>query len=192
MRWILCLLLTAGALWSAPVPLPPASTNTAICFLAWDRNPIHDHLANYTVHWGTNSSLIPLVYNSYDGQTLTNQVNTGSNYLWSINSGLSLAQEILALDKNIRYYFSVTATGTNGLTSIFSEEVQFQASGRPPRVTNMRISKVPVYVLDMYFSDIPGSWDTNRMARFVLESDKHYQYVKVTNWVTLVDGIKSE
>jgi hypothetical protein len=72
--------------------------------LAWDASADHAHVSHYRVHYGVASR----------------------TYLFSTNAGLALTQRV-EVPWPAEWFFAVSAVGTNGLESDFSNEVMWRA-----------------------------------------------------------------
>jgi hypothetical protein len=78
--------------------------------LAWDASP-SPGIASYRIYFGTNSG----------------------RYAYSTNVGLVRTQTVV-LPRTGRWFFAATATDTNGIESLFSNEVQTEVRPKSPAV----------------------------------------------------------
>jgi len=97
--------------------LAPPPNPTPWVSLGWTASP-SQAVNNYTIYVGT----APGVYNS--------KVAVGN-----VTSGT-----ISNLARGFTYYFNVTASDTNGLESVFSNEVLWTAAGIPPAPTQTTLT----------------------------------------------------
>lgn len=103
-------LLTRGQL--VPTNPPPWLS------LAWDAPAIPpSSISNYKVYWGGSSG----VY---------------SNTVATTNLTVSITN----FARGSTYFFAATTVGTNGLESVFSNEISWTFSNPPPAVLNLRIT----------------------------------------------------
>ena len=107
--------LFLSALAAAPPPGPGSLT------LAWDPSPGTNVIRNYAVYWGPAAG------------TYTNHTD----------AALALTLTVTNLVRGPAYYFAATATDTNGLESIFSNETFTNIPTPPPPPSNLRIRPTP-------------------------------------------------
>jgi len=170
-------------------PLPTlVDRQVGSVFIAWDQNVEPDVLA-YVLHWGTNSSIVEMEFALEDGTTVTNTINTGANYTSKLNTGTNTSAKIVGLDVGVTYFFSVKAIRADGVESDFDEEVSRRVEQLPNPPANPRIVKVPVYIIDVFFSDVPGEWTTNQSIKLIVDTDKPYQFFTVKNRMETTDAI---
>lgn len=110
--FIACLiLLLATTLHAGTITNPP----TRIAF-AWEASSSTNAITNYAIYWGP----APAVY--------TNWVNVGTNLTGVVSN----------LDRGPIYYFAATCQDTNGLESLFSNEVATNLPAPPAPPANLR------------------------------------------------------
>jgi hypothetical protein len=110
---VACLLLANP--WGAHAATPPS---LATVTLAWDASSDHANLSHYQVHHGT----------------------AAGAYSITTNSGMALTLTVQGLVRGQTYYFAVTAIGTNGLTSDFSNEVGYTVPWEDTIASTVKIS----------------------------------------------------
>jgi hypothetical protein len=130
--------------------------------LAWDANP-ETNVVSYRLYYGTAS------------QSLTNVVD----------SGLQLTASVNGLREGTTYYFAVTARNSDGLESLPSEEISYQAPGltllmSPPAVPGdpmrLRFEAVPGQPYELLASDDLTNWAT-----------VYYTTPSASGWVEFAD-----
>ena len=93
--------------------------------LAWDPSAGTNVIAFYQVYWGV----------------------AAHAYTNKVSAGLALSVAVTDLAYSTTYYFAATATDTNGLESLFSNEVFTNTPAPPPvppnQPTNLRIRLGP-------------------------------------------------
>jgi hypothetical protein len=90
--------------------------------------------ANVTLAWNASPTTTngPISYILYYGPASTTYTNT-------VLAGTNLTCTASNLVRGATYYFAVTATATNGLESVFSNEVSTNTAAPPPPPTVLRI-----------------------------------------------------
>jgi len=107
-------LLLTGVLWGQqPVPSPAQSA----AILSWGASPTPGVMV-YTLYQGISSG----VYST--------SINCGTNLSWSVSN----------LVRGTTYYFAVTATDTNSLTSPYSNEASTTAAVIPMPPGDLQIT----------------------------------------------------
>lgn len=193
LSFLLFFSLLFSVLAQDPPPPEGAPTNRVLT-LVWNQNPEPD-VTHYSIHWGTNSSVYPVLSTVVDeggvAVTITNLLNGGSNYVWSIVT-TNTSVTITGLDPSVRYFFSVKAYNISGLESGWTPELDVLMSERPIAPKDLRIGQIPVYELQIFFSDDPGVWEVSKSVKLVIDTEKTYQFVAVSNRVILMDSIEIE
>ena len=167
----LCFLACVQVIHAQPLPptQPLIMPMLQPVTLAWDPSP-DAGVGAYEVHYGTESGL----------------------YVSSTNAGLATSVTVQGLSPEETYCFAVRAIGTNQLASIFSNEIVYTVPSEqlaPP--TEFGLSKVPVYVLDVYATDDLAVGFTNiAVARIVIVSDRPYKFFTVSNRMELMEGME--
>jgi hypothetical protein len=183
--------LTLGCITShaqSPTLPPLVDRKAGSIYLAWDANG-GLNVTNYVLYWGTSSSVETIVFAQEDGTTITNTLNTGVNYTDSMNTGTNTAATVMGLDVGVEYFFAAKAVRDDGVMSDYDEEIAQVILSIPAPPINKRIVKVPVYIIDVFFSDVPGEWSTNRQIKLVVDTKKPYQFFSVRNRMETVDAI---
>ena len=115
----LCLLVTILTLAFTPklraqsLTNPPANVTLAWNAVTYTNAPI----TNYTLWFGPSSG------------TYTNSVPTQTNLVTTVSN----------LVRGSTYFFAVTCTASNGLSSLYSSEVQYTPALPPPPPTLLRV-----------------------------------------------------
>jgi hypothetical protein len=186
---IIGLLLGCIVTHAQNAPLPPlVDRQVGSVFIAWDGS-VEPDVSAYILHWGTNSSIVEMEFALEDGTTVTNTINTGANYTSKLNTGTNTSAKIVGLDVGVEYFFSVKAVRADGVESDFDIEISKIITVLPAPPVNPRIVKMPVYIIDVFFSDVPGEWTTNKSIKLIVDADKPYQFFTVKNRVETTDAI---
>jgi hypothetical protein len=109
---IAILLASAGILFAQSIP-----SSTSTVQLGWSAS-VSPNITNYSLWFGTNSG-------SYYSGTAT---------------GTNLQCVVANLTRSQTYFFAVTATDTNGLTSGYSSEATYTVRATPLAVTTLHIT----------------------------------------------------
>lgn len=168
-----------------------ASAQVADVLLTWDPSP--DEVDAYELAWGPASALTNAVVVASDGTRTTNSINLGtySSHFLITNSVFG---KVKAITTNAPAFFSVRAV-KGSLKSKWSNEVKhtpvaLRSRPRPPG--GLKISKIPVYELQVSFSDDLLKWETNKTVRLVINSDRPRQFVRVNAEMKTMDEIRVE
>ena len=144
------LVLAAQPLPPMPVAVPEQPSSPSVT-LAWDASPDHSWVTGYTVYQGGESR----------------------NYTTNYDAGMGLQYTVTNLTRDETYFWAVTAMGTNGLESDFSNEVEFTIPEPTPKPVALGLRTVVVLTVEIEGADgASGPWRTVASIPLVVRDAK--------------------